>query len=126
MAKTNVLQGEITMDIRHEQLDNIAFLTLSGDLTIEHAEDLKSLLLKALSGADQVVMDVRDVSKCDLSALQVLCAAHRSAVQQQKQIALAQSNAKVFRRTVAEAGYWRHVGCPIDPDQNCFWVERFH
>jgi len=114
------------MQAKHEQQDRIAFLTLSSDLTIEHAEDLKVLILKALSGADQVVLDIKNVSDCDLSALQIFCAAHRTAVQQQKQIALAQSSSKTFRRTVAGAGYWRHVGCPIDSDQSCFWVERYH
>ncbi|MBI5632650.1 MAG: STAS domain-containing protein [Nitrospirae bacterium] len=113
------------MHALHEQQTNIGFLTLSGDLTIEYADELKSLLLTALSGADQVVLDIKEVSSCDLSALQVFCSAHRSALQQKKQIALVESRSKVFRCAVTEAGYRRHVGCPADTDQSCFWVQRF-
>jgi len=112
------------MNMQYEKNGSIAFLSIGGEMTIEHAGDLRDSLLTALSDADQMVLDVRDVSSCDLSVLQVFCAAHRSAVSLGKQIAIAQSDDKAFRRAVAAAGYWRHVGCPVDADHSCLWVDR--
>lgn len=79
-------------------------LVLDGKLTLEHAEKLKNALMEALEGGDPVVINAEKVIEVDLSSLQLFCAAHKSAVNTQKNIAFSNHISEVFKKTVRDSG----------------------
>ena len=52
-------------------------LLLSGSLTIQQALPLKETLLRAVGEVNQLAINLEHVEGMDLTALQLLCAAHR-------------------------------------------------
>ena len=99
-------------------------LTLDGNLTVNQAEELRMLLIKALIDAEHVQVDFGPVSEVDLSCLQLLCSAHRSAGRMKRRLSLSGRWPEPFEKTVKEAGYTRLTGCRFDVDHNCLWVKR--
>ncbi len=97
-------------------------LQLEGDLTLLNAAELKRMLIKALINADAVTIQFGDVQELDLSCLQLLCSAHRSAVRLNKQIRFEGSLPKILQETAEAAGYLRLTGCQLDSEKSCFWI----
>lgn len=106
---------EKTADGRH-------VITLDGDLTLQNAEELRSLFVKALVEADLVAVRFGDVREADLSLLQLLCSAHRSAVRLKKQVRLEGAFPKVFLDRADAAGFTRLKGCKPENKKSCFWI----
>jgi anti-anti-sigma factor len=96
-------------------------LTLQGELTIEHAGELKKAMIEAIKNSDHVAVAIGDVTEIDLSCLQLLCSAHRTALKSNKQLTLNSKDSDVFQRLVKDAGYARNDGCFPDPSQKCLW-----
>jgi anti-anti-sigma regulatory factor len=99
-------------------------IKLDGNLTVGQADELRGLLIKALIDAEQVRMDFGTVTDVDLSCIQLLCSAHRSASRMKKSISLSGDWPEVFKKTVEEAGFSRLTGCRLDVDHSCLWVRR--
>ncbi|MEO5364842.1 MAG: STAS domain-containing protein [Magnetococcus sp. WYHC-3] len=58
-------------------IDDSGLLTLSGDLTIQHAAEVKEALLQSLEHAHNITLALAKVGRVDLAGLQLLCAFHR-------------------------------------------------
>lgn len=101
-----------------------AVVTVTGTLTAGDVEELRSLLIKALIDADRVELDAAKVTAADLSCLQLLCSAHRSAVRLNKVLTLAGGLSKALKEAAESAGYLRHIGCRLDREKDCLWVAR--
>jgi anti-anti-sigma regulatory factor len=99
-------------------------IKLDGNLTVGQAEELRSLLIKAIIDAEEVHLDFGTVTDVDLSCLQLLCSAHRSASRMKKRVSLSDDWPEVFKKTVEEAGYSRNTGCRLDIDHTCLWVKK--
>ncbi len=99
-------------------------MTLDGDLTLSQAGELRTLLIKALINADRVVLEFGSVTDIDLSALQLLCSAHRSAVRLNKQLIFSGEWPGLFKQAVSDAGYARFAGCHLDRENSCLWMRR--
>ena len=97
-------------------------IQLEGDLTLPNAAELRSILIKALINADAVTIKFGDVQDLDLSCLQLLCSAHRSAVRLKKQIQFEGSLPKILQETADAAGYLRLKGCQLGSEKSCFWI----
>ncbi len=97
-------------------------LHLEGDLTLPTAAELRALLIKSLIDADSVTVRFGAVQDLDLSCLQLLCSAHRSAVRLKKQIRFEGNLPKVLQETAEAAGYSRVKGCQLDTEKSCLWV----
>ncbi len=112
------------MDItfRDQQSGKQANITLDGNLTVGQAEGLRTLLIKALIDAEEVRVDFGTVTDVDLSCLQLLCSAHRSASRMKRSISLSGDWPELFKQIVEEAGYSRLAGCRLDVDHSCLWV----
>jgi anti-anti-sigma regulatory factor len=95
---------------------------LEGDLTLPNAADLKNILIKALINADAVTIRFGAVQDLDLSCLQLLCSAHRSAVRLKKKIQFEGSLPKILEETADAAGYSRLKGCQLDSEKSCLWI----
>lgn len=66
------------MPLSLQQSSDTRVLTLSGELTVSCAAELHRVLLDALAGDAPLVVDLRDVSAVDASAVQLLVAARRT------------------------------------------------
>ena len=82
------------------------------------------LLIKALIDADRVDVVFGSVTDMDISCLQLLCSAHRSASRMKKQLSLSGDWPELLKQTVEEAGYVRLAGCRLDVNHSCLWIKR--
>lgn len=92
----------------------------SGDLTIRRIAELKGEVLEALRHGD-VLICIDAEAQFDLSFLQLLCAAHRTAQREGKSLQLHPDLPASFGELLKSAGFFRHVGCSEDKDDSCIW-----
>jgi anti-anti-sigma regulatory factor len=112
------------MSTTYKEENNRGTVTLSGNLTLTEAEDLRMILIKAIINVDQVFLTFGEIQDIDLSCLQLLCSAHRSAIRMNKTVAFSGPWTEPFRRVVHQAGYARSVGCSLDCTGSCIWMGR--
>jgi anti-anti-sigma factor len=110
------------VNLKFEKKGSVGLVKLMGDVNIAHAADLKAALLKAMGRADTVYLDMADVTCVDMSCLQLLCSAHRTAVRMKKTITWNSAIPEAVSRTSTEAGFLRHCGCVLDTGKSCIWV----
>jgi anti-anti-sigma regulatory factor len=103
---------------------NQGIVKLEGSLTVSQAEELRMRLIKTIIDVDQVRVEFGSVSEVDLSCLQLLCSAHRSATRMSKRLFLSKNWPEPFKKAVEDSGYSRHTGCRLDSDRSCLWVKR--
>jgi len=106
-------------------------LTFTGELTIRQAEELRAVLTRALAGAETVSMDFVGVTAADLSFLELLCSAHRSAMRLNKRLTFGSALPECIGQTVAKAGFARrtccfsrHSDCNPACEKGCLWIVR--
>lgn len=109
------------MEFRMEPFGGPAMLILDGEVTVERAEELRKNLIRCLEEADEVIVDLEKVAGVDLSCLQLLCSAHRTAAAAGKGLVLGRTVPEVFTRAIRDAGYWRHGGCTWYARTSCLW-----
>jgi ABC-type transporter Mla MlaB component len=97
-------------------------LVLKGDLILDRAAALKAEMQASLESAEQLQINLTETSAVDLSFLQLLCSAHRSAVQSNKSLRLTGQIPEDFYRKLQESGFGRHVGCRHDCQSSCIWM----
>jgi anti-anti-sigma factor len=95
-------------------------LSLSGELTLLQAAQLKAELLQALASSERVTIDIQALEGIDLACLQVLCAAHRSAVGRGRQLALSPPSCEAITTTADQAGLMRCHACTGTGENICF------
>jgi len=102
-----------------------SLLRLQGDLTIRSAGEVKASFIKALVESEEVAVDFDGVSEVDLTCLQLLCSAHRSATRLNKRFLFADSNRpEAFLALVEAAGFARSMGCSLDCGKSCLWMPK--
>ena len=94
---------------------------MTGDLTITQAENLKARLAAKLEGAQRIRIIISDVTAIDLSCLQLLCSAHRTAAAEGKQLILEEPLHPELCKLINQAGFKRKQGCSFNPDTQCIW-----
>ena len=99
------------LKIRTEQSGETGVLVIEGEMIIEHAEELKIILLEALEIQDSLDIAMERVNKVDLFGLQVLCSAHRSAMKAGKELTLFGERPQALRQAIVMAGYGSMVAC---------------
>jgi anti-anti-sigma factor len=109
------------IDVSVEALRGQAVLKFYGDLTIENAAKLKTLLMKSIEAGDRLSLDLTEVEAVDAAGLQLLCAAHRAWRHRSKEDVLFRSASEAFRKVVRDGGYARKKACI--PGGQCLWVE---
>ncbi|MBF0155065.1 MAG: STAS domain-containing protein [Magnetococcales bacterium] len=93
-------------------------LTLTGDLTIQHAQELKESLLEATLQSMHLNLNFKDVERVDLAGLQLLCAAHRSLLGRKKTLAVVSQVPDSLKEAVKAAGFDR---CIDQDDPSGLW-----
>ncbi len=112
------------MSVTLQQSGNEITLTLDGDLTLNHAEELRTFLIKAIIDSNRIFVQLGDVADVDLSCLQLLCSAHRSAARMNRHVSFSGKWPDRFKQAVRDAGYTRLTGCSLDADHSCLWTRR--
>jgi len=110
---------EQTISARLERTSEGAVLNLSGCLTVWSAAEAKEALSRALGEADRVEVDLAGVETADVTAIQLLCSAHRSAAERSKSVVLRNTGGAV-RRLAEDAGLVPRAGCR----DGCLWAEE--
>ncbi len=91
-----------------------------GVLTVQRVIALKEELFIALDGLDKILINLSGATEIDPACMQLLCSAHRSAVTLNKELTLI--GAGHLAETIRESGFLRHVGCALDCNHSCLWV----
>ena len=99
---------------------------LDGPLTIENASAIREKLISALIREDEIAVCIDVDVPVDLSFLQLLCSAHRSASRLGKAFTIRSKTPGNFSAAVENAGYTRKKGCVHDSCGTCLWVGGGH
>lgn len=103
--------------------DGALLLTLSGDATVETAEQLKQALLAGLNEQDAIQVDCSGTEMIDAFALQLLCSAHRTATEWKKSFRFQGPVSAAVRQAMSLTGLLRDLGCEYCPeDGSCMWT----
>ena len=98
-------------------------LTVKGEMTIQNASEIRSALLEAFADVEVLSLDMAEVTEIDLTGLQLLCAAHRTATTDKKSFCISGTDNETVKSMIRDAGFDRHTGCVHDIDKTCIWVE---
>lgn len=112
--------SDLAFETQQTAEGTISMIRLEGELTILTAAALRDTLMKAFEAADGVRVNTEQVEAIDLSCLQLLCSAHRTALALNKSFLFETCTAPVIKAAEA-AGFTRHTGCSIDISQSCIW-----
>lgn len=110
------------MQFKIQEKGKRGMLFMEGDLTIDRAEELKNTLLDALDKVSDVHFNIEKVTSMDLSCLQLLCSAHRTASLMNKEFSQSGGSSEAFKKTVTSAGYPRSIGCTETMAKGCLWI----
>ncbi|WP_130471401.1 STAS domain-containing protein [Candidatus Magnetaquicoccus inordinatus] len=107
------------IDFSVDDTGSTGTLILSGPLTIQHALSLKETLLKVGGDVKHLILNLDQVSSLDLTALQMLCAAHREWVKKGKKLTREGNVPDIVNRVVRESGF---TGCLENDDVIGLWT----
>ena len=110
------------LNTKIHQSGGSGLLVLEGELIIDHAEELKRFFLTALEGQGSLDINMEGVNKVDMFGLQVLCAAHRTAMKFDKELKLIGQQPEALRDAIVMAGYGRTAAC--SEDKACPWNKK--
>lgn len=111
----------IAREERAEQSGTLV-LRVGGELTIPFATEFRAALLDAFAGAERVIVNLEDVGSMDITGLQLLCSAHRTAYGLQKSFQVEGLDNPAVLQSSELAGFRRHVGCAVDVGKTCIWI----
>ena len=94
---------------------------LSGNLALRDAAGVKAMLQAALKSHASVEIATKELSGIDVSILQVLLAAHKTAVAAGKSLTLQVIAAGALQLTLAKAGFGDRAGGPVTSEGQ-FWL----
>jgi ABC-type transporter Mla MlaB component len=99
----------------------MVILQWGGDLTVRRIAELKAQVQQALAAATQVSIAIAADAECDMTVMQLLCSAHRTASRQGKTLQLCGEIPEQFKTIMGLAGFSRHIGCARDQSGCCLW-----
>jgi anti-anti-sigma regulatory factor len=105
-----------------QPVDERGLVVFEGDLTLIQAEEMKQRLLRALTAGDAVTIRFGSVGDLDLSCLQLLCSAHRSAKRLGKPLCIDGEIPSPLREAADAGGFSRVMGCKYDNEKTCLWT----
>ncbi len=88
-------------NINIKKNDDRVELNFEGDLTIQQSQELKAVLTEQLNQNRQILINLENLKQIDLSGLQLLMAAGKSAASQNKELSFKQG--EIFMQNVRNA-----------------------
>jgi anti-anti-sigma regulatory factor len=101
-----------------------ATITVRGAIGIAGACMLRDALLPIQDRWSSLIVNLEDMTEIDVSGLQLLCAAHRTAVKLHKQVTLTGHLAESVHQSAANAGFLKEQACAMGGGQACLWAGR--
>ncbi|MDA8414044.1 MAG: STAS domain-containing protein [Desulfobacteraceae bacterium] len=105
-----------------KETPSVKEIGISGPMTIQHAGEIRTVLLEALTEAEEVRMEMAQVTEIDVVGLQLLCSAHRTSAGLNKRFTLGGCNETSVTEAMRMSGFARHVGCVQDINHTCLWL----
>jgi anti-anti-sigma regulatory factor len=96
-------------DLQMNKDRNQVVVVLRGDLTVERAGELKQILQNAVASSETVIISFEGNLRIDVSFLQLVCSAHRSALNAQKNLKLASTIPQDLMELIHSVGYTYHT-----------------
>lgn len=106
-----------------ELSEDTATLYITGSMTIEDAANLKTTLVDTITDSSVIKVDLSAADTTDLSCLQVLCSAHRAAVNAGKTFVVLRATDSLVT-CLEDAGFPRQSGCMQHNGESCLWQEE--
>lgn len=104
----------------HELTKRVA---LQGSLGLRDAKRVRELLSGVVSAFNEVELDVSDVNDIDISVIQLIVAARRSAEQFGRKLTLVTKPNSRFAAMLVKAGFLGSEGAP-QPVEGEFWTGK--
>lgn len=97
-------------------------LIMDGTLTIENAAEIRTAVYDALVSTERLILTIGEGAGVDIALLQILCSAHRSALESDKGLTIRASDKSNFACVRADAGLTGY-NCGIRVrDCGCLWI----
>ena len=96
-----------------------SILSVSGELTLLNAAEFRTEMLRALDSSLRVVIDTCELTDIDLAGLQLILAAHQSALAKGKELFLDQTSSEVLTRQIERAGLTESFFCGKGGPPSC-------
>jgi anti-anti-sigma regulatory factor len=89
-----------------------AGVKLSPSLTLANAGEVKEALQAAMTGTGRITVDATAVSEVDLAGLQLICATHRAAARDRRELEIVGGpGCSALTAAIGTLGFGRDVGC---------------
>lgn len=98
--------------------------TLEGSCRVDRARQLHLELRTLLERSDKVAVDISQVTACDLSLIQVLCAGKKAAARQGQSLIIQGPVSQAFEIMVRRSGL--ADACRLCTVEHCINKEVFH
>jgi len=96
-------------------------ITASGNLAIDTASELHQLLLEQGSLVQKTQLDLSSLNAIDLSGMQLICSACRTALENQKHFNFSGCMTPEIKKTISDSGLQRQTTCRHNADLPCIW-----
>jgi ABC-type transporter Mla MlaB component len=104
--------------------DTVTSVSICGPMTIDKIGELRDGLLKAFDVGQKVELSLQEVTDLDLTGLQLLCSAHRTAIAGHLSFSIVGRDGAAVLPVVTSSGMLRHVGCAEDTEGTCVWKKE--
>lgn len=110
------------MPLNSSVRENGEIIITSGDrLTIETAGDFSRILREALETSNNVVIEFEPAVEIDITGVQILCSACKSAAQSGKTFSYHGLQPPALTEIITCSGAERHVVCKHNNNSTCIW-----
>ncbi|ETR73929.1 MAG: Sulfate transporter/antisigma-factor antagonist STAS [Candidatus Magnetoglobus multicellularis str. Araruama] len=93
------------MNCELNTINNQAVITIIGEIPLLMATEIKALLDQAMTSANVIIIQIKDMSYVDLSFLQLIYAAQKKCLANNKHIVFHDSCVEQLKQYVQEAGF---------------------
>jgi len=96
-------------------------ITSGGRLTIENAAEFSLIVREALEASSNVALEFEPEVEIDITGVQILCSACKSAAQSGKTISYHGPQPQALADIITSSGAERHAVCKHNNDSTCIW-----
>jgi len=98
----------------------LGILTLSGNLTQCHAEELRECLVQAFDRVNRLIVNCEKMTSLDMFFIRQLCTAYRVSRIAKKEITLAGDGVALFQSAVQSDEYAHCKEAGLECEKQCF------
>lgn len=96
-------------------------ITVEGRLAIDTTPELLALLRTQLPAAEKTRLDVSALTEVDLSGMQLICSACRTAKMKRHSFSFSGNLAPCVQEAIGAVGLQRYITCKHNTDHPCIW-----